>query len=216
MGWDKISDMKISNNSQLVAGSCMSNFVSIYEIDLDSYLNSSTSEEAGAYVPSVDKRDDRKDDSCAPTVISTSGKANKPSGAIASKSRHSSSNANLPYAEAQSKMTSASAKESAPQQGLRMPIEATSPINNAKRSNSLTNLRSDALDTDEPSIVVQSPPEVIWDSARYWNRVEEHVHTALCWFLFCFFSMMYLVLRAIWPLQWGNHFGSDLKKVSSK
>ena len=38
MSWDKVSDLKIANNSQLVGGSCMSNFVSIYEIDLDNYL----------------------------------------------------------------------------------------------------------------------------------------------------------------------------------
>ena len=212
MGWDKISDMKISNNSQLVAGSCMSNFVSIYEIDLDSYLNSSTSEEAGANVPSVDKRDDRKDDTCAP-IGSTSGKSNKPSGAVVSKSRHSSSNANLPHAEAQSKMTSASAKESAQQQALRMPVEATSPVNNVKRSSSLTNIRSDALDTDEPGNVAQSPPEVIWDSARYWKRVVVSVNHL---FGFNFLLLSHTVPRAIWPLPWENHFGSDLKKVSSK
>lgn len=167
MGWDKISDMKISNNSQLVAGSCMSNFVSIYEIDLDSYLNSSstTAEEAGAYVPSVDK----KDDNSVPTVSTTSGKSNKPSGTTVGKSRHTSSSANLPYAEAQSKMTSASAKESSQQQALRMPAEAMSPVN-VKRSSSLTNIRSDAVVDAEDQHnfnVAQSPPEVIWDSARY-------------------------------------------------
>lgn len=163
MGWDKISDMKISNNSQLVAGSCMSNFVSIYEIDLDNYLNSSpTAEEAGgAYVPSVDKKDDN-----SVQTVGTTGKSNKPSGTVVSKSRQTSSSANLPHAEAQSKMTSASAKESSQQQALRMPAEAMSPVN-VKRSSSLTNIRSDALEAEDVNnAIAQSPPEVIWDSAR--------------------------------------------------
>ena len=33
-GWDKIEDMKISNNSRLIAGSCVSNFVSVWSVDL--------------------------------------------------------------------------------------------------------------------------------------------------------------------------------------
>eukprot|EP01038_Epipyxis_sp_PR26KG_P006458 gene6458-8882_t len=35
MGWDRIYDMKISNETQLIAGSCLSNFVTIYAVDLE-------------------------------------------------------------------------------------------------------------------------------------------------------------------------------------
>ena len=39
-GWDKIEDMKISNNYQLVAGSCMSNFVSVWSVDVQEIMAS--------------------------------------------------------------------------------------------------------------------------------------------------------------------------------
>ena len=56
-GWDKVRDMKISNNFQLVAGSCVSNFVSIWSVDLEQYLTGNrdedkvtpTSQPPGAY-----------------------------------------------------------------------------------------------------------------------------------------------------------------------
>eukprot|EP01031_Cornospumella_fuschlensis_P045845 gene45845-56111_t len=35
VGWDRISDMKVSNNNQIVAAGFTSNFVSVYEVDLD-------------------------------------------------------------------------------------------------------------------------------------------------------------------------------------
>jgi WD40 repeat protein len=37
-GWEKIDDMKISNNYQLVAASCLSNFVSIWSIDVQEVM----------------------------------------------------------------------------------------------------------------------------------------------------------------------------------
>lgn len=37
-GWEKIEDMKISNNYQLVAGSCLSNFVSVWSVDLQDLM----------------------------------------------------------------------------------------------------------------------------------------------------------------------------------
>jgi len=48
-GWDNIQDMKLSNNLQLVAGSCMSNFVSVWSVDLEELLvlQKEAAEEAG-------------------------------------------------------------------------------------------------------------------------------------------------------------------------
>ena len=127
----------------------MSNFVSVYEIDLDSYLTSSSAEEAAGYVPSVDRKEDPKEDS--PLAANVSGK-NKPPIQPASKPRHSSSNSNM------SAVPSSSAKEPS----LPLPAEAKSP-SSVKRSNSLTNIATD-VEAEEQS--AKSPPEVIWDSER--------------------------------------------------
>eukprot|EP01032_Pedospumella_encystans_P017263 gene17263-19682_t len=51
-GWDNIQDMKLSNNLQLVAGSCISNFVSVWSVDLQEVLTAQkeAAEESGADV----------------------------------------------------------------------------------------------------------------------------------------------------------------------
>lgn len=38
-GWDKIDDMRISNDFELIAGSCMSNFVSVWSVDLQELMD---------------------------------------------------------------------------------------------------------------------------------------------------------------------------------
>lgn len=45
MGWDKIVDMAVSNNSHLIAGSHMSNFVSLWAVDIEDYLTNQNDEE---------------------------------------------------------------------------------------------------------------------------------------------------------------------------
>jgi len=51
-GWDNIQDMKLSNNLQLVAGSCISNFVSVWSVDLQEVLTAQkeAAEDTGADV----------------------------------------------------------------------------------------------------------------------------------------------------------------------
>lgn len=39
-GWEKIDDMRISNDFELIAGSCMSNFVSVWSVDLQELVDS--------------------------------------------------------------------------------------------------------------------------------------------------------------------------------
>mmetsp|Transcript_1410 Transcript_1410/g.2299 ORF Transcript_1410/g.2299 Transcript_1410/m.2299 type:complete len:948 (-) Transcript_1410:20-2863(-) len=53
-GWDKIEDMRISNNFQLVAGSCISNFVSVWTVDLEEFLSSPYDDDESWDAPSED------------------------------------------------------------------------------------------------------------------------------------------------------------------
>lgn len=148
ISWDKISDMKISNNSQLVAGSCMSNFVSIYEIDLDSYLTAPPSEEAD--VPSLPSGKHK---------AASSQSQPPPPQLQPQPSRRVQTQSSSGYE--QSKAPAASAKERPVS-----PKEAKSPVAQARRSNSLSSLQASEAVVDNEPPPAQSTPAVIWDSDR--------------------------------------------------
>jgi WD40 repeat protein len=74
-GWDKLADMKIYNNSQLIAGSFNSNFVSIWGMDLEDVLAEPAKDEMPAVPvePTPLSRAEAKHTPTNPVIAASSG-----------------------------------------------------------------------------------------------------------------------------------------------
>lgn len=72
-GWEKIDDMRISNNYQLVAGSCMSNFVSVWSVDLAELMQDALVQAAESDIDISKDRSSTKSNQAAPSSTAAPG-----------------------------------------------------------------------------------------------------------------------------------------------
>ena len=130
-GWDRIGDLTISNNFQLIAGSCYSNFVAIYSIDLEDYLNNNSNSshdeaEEGGGGSSKHRSQDNNNSVSSSSSSSASDKRNS-RGSISSvdSSSHKSASrptSNTPPAASSSSSSSSSAPTAIDRSSTRAPI----------------------------------------------------------------------------------------------
>ena len=170
INWDKITDMKISNNSQMIAGSCNSNFVSIYEIDLEDYLNSNTSA-------------DNK------SILQSPPTSSKPKSSSNSNNNNNNNNNNTP--KQLNKVRSAKLNEdydNIPSNDYKLPPEEyKSPSISSKQKYYNDNDDSKDNDDDNNNNSNNSKPEVVWEDSdvsgnematsmgeSFWKRFNEN------------------------------------------